>query len=99
MSTSLSAQVQHRQDADLFRLLVDRVVDYAIFLLTPDGHIASWNAGAQRLKGYVLDEAWRTGQAAFGDSWAVLPLLSEARPTALLGVTLDDLQELAPDER
>src|SRR5215510_3980332 len=56
MSTSVSAHVHHRQDADLFRLLVDRVVDYAIFLLTPDGHIASWNAGAQRLKGYVPDE-------------------------------------------
>ena len=56
MSASVTAHVHRRQDADLFRLLVDRVVDYAIFLLTPDGHIASWNAGAQRLKGYVPDE-------------------------------------------
>src|SRR5207302_1966314 len=37
-------------------LLVDRVTDYAIFLLTPDGHIASWNSGAQRLKGYLPAE-------------------------------------------
>ncbi|MBV9173354.1 MAG: PAS domain S-box protein [Chloroflexi bacterium] len=44
------------QDAALFRLLVDRVVDYAIFLLTPEGRIASWNAGAERLKGYTADE-------------------------------------------
>jgi PAS domain S-box-containing protein len=47
---------QHLEDATLFRLLVDRVLDYAIFLLTPDGHIASWNAGAERLKGYTADE-------------------------------------------
>jgi PAS domain S-box-containing protein len=44
------------QDAGLFRLLVDRIVDYAIFLLTPEGLVASWNAGAERLKGYTADE-------------------------------------------
>jgi PAS domain S-box-containing protein len=37
---------------DLFRLLVESVRDYAIFLLDPQGHIRSWNAGAQRIKGY-----------------------------------------------
>jgi PAS domain S-box-containing protein len=35
---------------------VERVVDYAVFLLTADGHIWSWNAGAERLKGYRADE-------------------------------------------
>jgi PAS domain S-box-containing protein len=35
-----------------FRLLVDSVVDYAIFLLDLEGHVVSWNAGAERLKGY-----------------------------------------------
>jgi PAS domain S-box-containing protein len=35
-----------------FRLLVESVVDYAIFLLDVDGHVVSWNAGAERLKGY-----------------------------------------------
>ncbi|MFO0925014.1 MAG: PAS domain S-box protein [Pirellulales bacterium] len=39
-----------------FRLLVDSVVDYAIFLLDPRGMITSWNHGAQRLKGYSKDE-------------------------------------------
>ena len=39
-----------------FRLLVESVVDYAIFLLDPEGHIASWNAGAQRIKGYAEAE-------------------------------------------
>jgi len=40
----------------MFRLLVATVVDYAIFLLEPDGTIASWNAGAERIKGYRAEE-------------------------------------------
>jgi PAS domain S-box-containing protein len=43
-------------EASLFRLLVDRVIDYAIFLLTPEGRVASWNAGAERVKQYSADE-------------------------------------------
>jgi PAS domain S-box-containing protein len=39
-----------------FRLLVENVQDYAIFMLDPDGHVASWNAGAQRTKGYKPEE-------------------------------------------
>lgn len=40
----------------LFRLLVNAVQDYAIYLLDPDGRVASWNRGAARLKGYDADE-------------------------------------------
>jgi PAS domain S-box-containing protein len=39
-----------------FRLLVASVRDYAIFLLDPEGHVRSWNAGAQQIKGYLADE-------------------------------------------
>ncbi len=39
-----------------FRLLVDSVVDYAIFMLAPDGTVLTWNAGAERLKGYTAAE-------------------------------------------
>jgi PAS domain S-box-containing protein len=39
-----------------FRLLVDGVRDYAIYMLECDGRVASWNAGAQRIKGYSSDE-------------------------------------------
>ncbi len=39
-----------------FRLLVQGVTDYAIFMLDPQGRVASWNAGAQRIKGYAPDE-------------------------------------------
>ena len=40
----------------VFRLLVEGVSDYAIFMLDPEGHVASWNPGAERLKGYRRDE-------------------------------------------
>jgi PAS domain S-box-containing protein len=39
-----------------FRLLVQGVTDYAIFMLSTDGHITSWNAGARRIKGYTEAE-------------------------------------------
>ena len=42
--------------SDLFRLLVSSVRDYAIFALDPDGIILTWNAGAERIKGYRADE-------------------------------------------
>jgi PAS domain S-box-containing protein len=43
-------------DAEQFRLLVDSVRDYAIFILTPEGRVATWNAGAQAIKGYAAHE-------------------------------------------
>jgi PAS domain S-box-containing protein len=45
-----------KQSEEHFRLLVEGVRDYAIFSLTPDGHVASWNLGAERIKGYRADE-------------------------------------------
>jgi PAS domain S-box-containing protein len=39
-----------------FRLLVEGVLDYAIYMLDPSGMVVNWNAGAQRLKGYSADE-------------------------------------------
>ena len=39
-----------------FRLLVEGVVDYAIYMLDPDGIVTNWNAGAARIKGYQADE-------------------------------------------
>jgi PAS domain S-box-containing protein len=44
------------ETGELHRLLVESVDDYAIFALDPSGHILSWNAGAQRIKGYTADE-------------------------------------------
>ncbi|UPG94347.1 PAS domain-containing sensor histidine kinase [Luteibacter aegosomatissinici] len=39
-----------------FRLLVDGVADYAIYMISPEGLVASWNSGAQRIKGYAPAE-------------------------------------------
>ena len=45
-----------RESEARFRLLVESVRDYAIFLLDPEGHVATWNTGAQRIKGYDASE-------------------------------------------
>ena len=45
-----------RQSEERFRLLVESVRDYAIFMLDPDGYVLTWNAGAERFKGYRADE-------------------------------------------
>ena len=45
-----------RRTEDLYRLLVENVRDYAIFVLDAGGHVASWNRGAERIKGYEESE-------------------------------------------
>jgi PAS domain S-box-containing protein len=52
-----SNQQQLRQSEEHFRLLVESVSDYAIFMLGPDGRIVSWNEGAERIHGYGVSEA------------------------------------------
>lgn len=51
-----AAAEELRRSEERFRLLVEAVEDYAIFMLDPTGHVASWNAGAQRSKGYTAEE-------------------------------------------
>jgi PAS domain S-box-containing protein len=50
------AQEALRLSEERFRLLVEGVRDYAIFMLDPTGHIVSWNSGAQLIKGYAPHE-------------------------------------------
>ncbi|MDX6410216.1 MAG: hypothetical protein QOE13_3287, partial [Gaiellaceae bacterium] len=45
-----------RQSEESYRLLLDGIQDYAIFMMDPAGKILSWNAGAERIKGYRADE-------------------------------------------
>ena len=52
----LAAQESLRQSEERFRLLVQGVTDYAIYMLDPQGRITNWNAGGQRIKGYLADE-------------------------------------------
>src|SRR5256714_14968465 len=53
------------ETADSFRLLVETVRDYAIFMLDGAGRVLTWNAGAQRLKGYRAEEIIGTHFACF----------------------------------
>ncbi len=41
---------------DIFRLLVESIRDYAVFVLDPEGRVLTWNPGAQAMKGYTRDE-------------------------------------------
>jgi PAS domain S-box-containing protein len=45
-----------RASQEQFRLLVQGVTDYAIYMLEPQGHVTSWNEGAKRIKGYEASE-------------------------------------------
>ena len=45
-----------RQSEERFRLLLEGVEDYAVYMLDPEGRVTSWNAGAQRITGYSADE-------------------------------------------
>ncbi len=45
-----------RLSEERFRLLVQSVRDYAIFMLDPEGRVSTWNEGAERIKGYTADE-------------------------------------------
>jgi len=42
--------------SDQLALFIDSVQDYAIFMLDPNGYVASWNSGAHRIKGYEAQE-------------------------------------------
>lgn len=43
-------------EGNRYRLLVDAIADYAIYMLDPEGHVVSWNPGAERFKGYKAEE-------------------------------------------
>ncbi|MHB1559143.1 MAG: PAS domain S-box protein [Isosphaeraceae bacterium] len=51
-----AAEEALRRSEEIHRLLVDRVRDYAIFMLDPEGRVQTWNAGAERINGYRHDE-------------------------------------------
>lgn len=51
-----AAQEALRESERQFRLMVRSVTDYALFMLDPNGIVTSWNAGAERIKGYKSDE-------------------------------------------
>ena len=56
ISPQLEAEADLRRSEETFRLLVGAVGEYAIFMLDVEGNVISWNAGAQRIKGYAANE-------------------------------------------
>ena len=56
MTERRAAEQQLRENEARFRLIVHSVRDYAIFMLDPNGRVATWNEGAERIKGYTADE-------------------------------------------
>jgi len=50
------AETALRRSEERFRLLVEGASDYAIFILDPEGRVATWNSGAERIKGYRAEE-------------------------------------------
>lgn len=56
LSARHAEQERFRQSEERFHRLVDAVTDYAIYMLDADGHVASWNPGAERIKGYAPAE-------------------------------------------
>jgi PAS domain S-box-containing protein len=50
------AEVALREGEDRYRMLLDGVRDYAIFMMDPQGRVVSWNAGAERIKGYTAEQ-------------------------------------------
>jgi PAS domain S-box-containing protein len=74
-----------RLSEERFRLLVEGVQDYAIYLLSPDGVVTSWNAGARRIKGYEASEIIGSHFSRFyppddiesGKPWAELAMARE----------------------
>ena len=55
-SIQLTPELVRKLDGALMDLLIANVRDYAVFVLDAQGHVVTWNAGAQRLKGYAAEE-------------------------------------------
>ena len=56
MAQALDREASGGTDDARYRLLVDSITDYAIYMLDLSGRVTSWNAGAQRFKGYLAAE-------------------------------------------
>src|SRR5439155_700499 len=56
IAARIATEQKLRTSEELFRLLLDGIKDYAVYMLDPEGRVASWNVGAARIKGYSTEE-------------------------------------------
>lgn len=56
VTRDLTERRESEQREEVFRLLVSNVRDYAIFMLSPEGNVLTWNEGAERIEGYSAEE-------------------------------------------
>ena len=69
-----------RQSEERFRLLIKGVKDYAIFMLDPEGYVATWNDGAEHIKGYRAEEIIGLHFSRFHPPEAIQRNLPETEP-------------------
>ena len=81
-----SAQARARAAEQRFQLVVESVRDYAIFVLDPSGRVATWNAGAKLIKGYLAEEVIGKDISIF----YAPDDLARGRPRALLDAALSE---------
>lgn len=82
----LLSEIESRRKDEQFRLFVEAVPDYAIFMLDPEGRVSTWNGGAERLKGFKTAEIlgqhvscfYPEGEIASGEPQKLLNLAIEA---------------------
>jgi PAS domain S-box-containing protein len=72
-----------RESEERYRMLLDGIQDYAIFMMDPNGQIVSWNAGAERVKGYTADQIIGQNFSCFFPPDDIL----QGRPEAILRIT------------
>jgi PAS domain S-box-containing protein len=85
LSARRAAEEELRRSEERFRLLVEAVGDYAIYMLDPEGNVATWNTGAQNLKGYTAAEIIGKSFATFFPAADVLA----GKPTRELATALE----------
>jgi len=90
-----AAEERLRRSEERFRALVQSVTDYAIYMLDTEGHVSSWNAGAERFKGWKAEEIVGSHFSRFYPPDALARGLLRGAPLAALEVLPGLLARLA----
>jgi PAS domain S-box-containing protein len=56
VAARIETEAKLRASEEMFRMLLDGIKDYAVYMLDPEGRVVSWNSGAARIKGYQAEE-------------------------------------------